>query len=518
MSGWDFCLTASMFSCFIDYELARCLRRPAVSCFGVLNLRGPWVSDHRSAYRLLSLLRQNLRLTDQIGQYQDGFGILLPESTRSGCEVVSQRIDGLARGLGLELEISLECYPHDDSIAGAVSQPERIAGPNSPISSAGTDGERHPETSSMGNSDSPDSDSPAQHDWQGVDRRHAAVQAPRYINHSEMPPKSDVTPVVSPAWSGRRRVHVGRATGSNSESSTSVMVCSPFREATRFDGLDCATVTAREAQSDRNLSLGDRCVNGCASEAWDPSGVSTSEEVSTFLSTDSSAVARRKNHRVARRVRTNTGNSVPNGSVRLVRRTPIWKRTVDICGSGLGLLVLSPVLVGLAVAIRLESKGPALFLQQREGKDGRIFRMVKLRTMHENAEQLQASLRCHNQQDGPAFKMESDPRVTRLGRILRKSCIDELPQLWNVLRGDMSLVGPRPLPVSESLECELWQRRRLTVLPGLTCEWQASGEQRTDFSEWMRMDLRYVDRQGPWVDFKLLLKTFGLVSRGRGSV
>lgn len=517
MGGWDFCLTASMFSCFIDYELARCLRRPVVSCFGVLNLRGPWVSDHRSAYRLLSLLRQNLRLTDQIGQYQDGFGILLPESTRSGCEAVSQRIDGLARGLGLELEISLECYPHDDSIAGPVSQPDNIASSKSPHSPTGIDGERHPETSSMGNSDSTNSDSPANHDWQGVDRRHAAVQAPRYLNHNDIPPRSDVTRVARPAWNGGRRVHVGRATVSNSESSTSVMVCTPPRDATRFDSFDNGTAAPREVRPDRTLTYGGQSVNGCAGEAWDSSGVPASE-ATTCQPIENSTTASRRDHRVARHARTKVGNLVSSGSVRLVRRTPLWKRTVDICGSGLGLLVLSPVLAGLAVAIRLESKGPAFFLQEREGKDGRIFRMVKLRTMQENAEQLQASLRCHNEQDGPAFKMESDPRVTRLGKFLRKSCIDELPQLWNVLRGDMSLVGPRPLPVSESLECELWQRRRLTVLPGLTCEWQASGEQRTDFSEWMRMDLRYVDRQGPWVDFKLLLKTFGLVSRGRGSV
>jgi len=134
-----------------------------------------------------------------------------------------------------------------------------------------------------------------------------------------------------------------------------------------------------------------------------------------------------------------------------VVRTPWWKRGVDIVGAGAGLMLLSPLLVAAAVSIKCSSKGPVFFLQKREGKDGHEFGILKFRTMVVNAEALQKELRDKSEQDGPAFKLTDDPRVTKVGKYLRKSCIDELPQLWNVLKGDMSLVGPRPLPVKESL-------------------------------------------------------------------
>jgi lipopolysaccharide/colanic/teichoic acid biosynthesis glycosyltransferase len=197
---------------------------------------------------------------------------------------------------------------------------------------------------------------------------------------------------------------------------------------------------------------------------------------------------------------------------------PFWKRAIDVTGASIGLLVTSPILIAAAVAIRATSAGPIFFLQKREGLGGRVFRMFKFRTMQVNAEAMQAALRSQSEQDGPAFKMTNDPRVTPVGRFLRKSCIDELPQLLNVLLGDMSLVGPRPLPVSESRECEPWERNRLDVTPGLTCIWQAYGKSRVTFKEWMRMDRRYIRERSFWLDFRLICKTALDVLLHRASV
>ena len=171
-----------------------------------------------------------------------------------------------------------------------------------------------------------------------------------------------------------------------------------------------------------------------------------------------------------------------------------------------------------AGAIRCSSKGPVFFLQEREGKDGRKFSILKFRTMVVNAEALQKELLDQSEQDGPAFKLTDDPRVTKVGKYLRKSCIDELPQLWNVLKGDMSLVGPRPLPLHESLACTAWQRARLVVLPGLTCTWQAYGGRDVKFAQWMQMDLDYIKRRSFTFDLRLIFDTACIALLHRGSV
>lgn len=189
------------------------------------------------------------------------------------------------------------------------------------------------------------------------------------------------------------------------------------------------------------------------------------------------------------------------------RRLPLWKRLIDITGASAGLLLASPVIAASALAIRATTAGPAFFTQEREGLGGRRFKIYKLRTMRTDAEQLKSELRVYSEQDGPAFKMADDPRVTVIGSLLRKTSIDELPQLLNVLRGEMSLVGPRPLPVDESLACKPWQRRRLHVTPGLTCTWQVYGRNMVPFDEWIRMDLDYADRRNPWLDLELVAKT-----------
>ncbi len=199
-------------------------------------------------------------------------------------------------------------------------------------------------------------------------------------------------------------------------------------------------------------------------------------------------------------------------------RTPIWKRTIDIVGSLAGLVLLSPVFVIAAIAIKLDSKGTIFFKQQREGLDGKHFGIWKFRTMCTDAESKQQFLLDESEQGGPAFKLKDDPRITTIGRYLRKSCIDELPQLINVLRGEMSLVGPRPLPVHESQACTVWQRNRLKVLPGLTCIWQVEGGREVDFDDWMRMDLEYLRKRSLWFDLKLIFKTAFVALLHRGSV
>ena len=199
-------------------------------------------------------------------------------------------------------------------------------------------------------------------------------------------------------------------------------------------------------------------------------------------------------------------------------RTPYWKRGIDIVGAGTGIMLLSPLFIGAAIAIKLSAPGPVFFRQMREGKDGKIFGILKFRTMVIDAEAKQADLRAISEQDGPAFKLKDDPRVTKVGKYLRKSCIDELPQLFNVLFGQMSLVGPRPLPVGESHQCSVWQRQRLTVLPGCTCIWQAHGGRDIPFSEWMRMDMEYIQKRSFFYDLKLIVETAFIALLHRGSV
>jgi lipopolysaccharide/colanic/teichoic acid biosynthesis glycosyltransferase len=207
---------------------------------------------------------------------------------------------------------------------------------------------------------------------------------------------------------------------------------------------------------------------------------------------------------------------VDSVEVLLAQGLPVWKRALDLCGAALLILVTAPLMLAAALAVKLTSRGPVLFAQRRDGLGGQPFTMYKFRTMTVDAEDRKADLRRFSEQDGPAFKMAHDPRVTRVGRLLRASSIDELPQLWNVLRGEMSLVGPRPLPCDESSACERWQRRRLDVTPGLTCIWQVAGRSLVSFAEWVRMDLQYVDRRTLRHDLKLLALTLPALLLKRG--
>ena len=196
---------------------------------------------------------------------------------------------------------------------------------------------------------------------------------------------------------------------------------------------------------------------------------------------------------------------------------PSWKRAMDVMGALLGLIVMSPLLLLTAIAVKLTSRGPVFFKQFRRGQGGRKFVLYKFRSMVDNAEALQRELRHRNEQDGPAFKIKADPRITPLGKILRRTGLDEFPQLWNVLKGDMSLVGPRPLPCHESDASETWQQRRLDAKPGLTCIWQSRGHEEVSFADWMRMDMRYVEERSFSMDTTLIAKTVLMVLRCRAS-
>jgi len=195
----------------------------------------------------------------------------------------------------------------------------------------------------------------------------------------------------------------------------------------------------------------------------------------------------------------------------------VGKRIFDVVVSALTLIVLSPVLLAVAIAIRIESRGPVFFRQRRVGLNGRPFWLYKFRSMCQDAEKKLALLREHNEMDGPVFKMRADPRVTRVGRFLRKTSLDEFPQFWNVLRGEMSVVGPRPPLPSEVKLYKRWQRRRLSVKPGITCTWQVSGRNEIDFTNWMRLDLHYIDHWSLWHDLKIVLLTIPAVLLGKGA-
>jgi exopolysaccharide biosynthesis polyprenyl glycosylphosphotransferase len=194
----------------------------------------------------------------------------------------------------------------------------------------------------------------------------------------------------------------------------------------------------------------------------------------------------------------------------------LLKRLIDVGVSGLALLLLAPVMGLIAVWIKFRSPGPVLFKQVRLGLHGRPFLMVKFRSMLQNADELREQLEAMNETDGVAFKIRSDPRIAPGCAILRKYHLDELPQLWNVLVGDMSLVGPRPLPPGEARGREWWQRRRLSMPPGLTCSWQVIGDHTMPFQRWMELDLAYIDGWSLLLDLRLLFQTVLMLPRGTG--
>lgn len=193
------------------------------------------------------------------------------------------------------------------------------------------------------------------------------------------------------------------------------------------------------------------------------------------------------------------------------------KRTGDILISLLGLIVLSPVLAVVALLIWLEDRGPVIFTQERNGLNNRIFKMYKFRSMVINAAALRSEMEKYNELDGPAFKIKHDPRITRIGRFIRKTSLDELPQLVNILLGQMSLVGPRPLPTYETAQCNDYQMQRLLVKPGLTCYWQISGRSDITFDEWIEMDLKYIREASALTDLKILFQTARAVLTGKGA-
>jgi exopolysaccharide biosynthesis polyprenyl glycosylphosphotransferase len=193
------------------------------------------------------------------------------------------------------------------------------------------------------------------------------------------------------------------------------------------------------------------------------------------------------------------------------------KRLMDITVSLILLILLAPVFAVIAALIKEESKGPVFYQWKVLGLNKRPLTSWKFRTMVENADELKKGLVANSEMTGPAFKMKHDPRITRVGRWLRTFSLDELPQFWSVLKGDLSLVGPRPPLQAEVEKYEGWHRRKLSVKPGMTCLWQVNGRNEiNDFDEWMRLDMKYIDEWSLWLDLKILFKTAWVVSRGTG--
>ncbi|MGH9789022.1 MAG: exopolysaccharide biosynthesis polyprenyl glycosylphosphotransferase, partial [Candidatus Acidiferrales bacterium] len=207
-----------------------------------------------------------------------------------------------------------------------------------------------------------------------------------------------------------------------------------------------------------------------------------------------------------------TFSTTPEDELRLFA-----KRLLDAAGAALLLVLLSPLLLALAALVKLTSRGPVFYRQERCGLGGRRFALAKFRSMVADAEQRQAELAALNEADGPVFKMRLDPRVTGAGRWMRRLSLDELPQLWNILKGDMSFVGPRPPLPAEVEKYERWQRRRLRMRPGLTCLWALEGRSDLSFARWMELDMAYIDNWSLWLDLKIFLKTIPRVLLGRGA-
>lgn len=232
---------------------------------------------------------------------------------------------------------------------------------------------------------------------------------------------------------------------------------------------------------------------------------------------------------VEKDIKVKRSNNLPNKILTIKKRKESYqsistnknvstsKTVFDKIGALVGIIIASPLALLIALAIKLEDGGPILFKQVRSGMNGRPFIFYKFRTMNVNAESEKNELLSLNEMSGPVFKITDDPRVTLVGKFLRKTSMDELPQFYNVIKGDMSLVGPRPPLSSEVKQYKEWQYRRLSVKPGITCLWQINGRNNIDFDKWMKLDLYYIDNWSFWTDIKIILKTIPAILRCNGA-
>ena len=453
-------------------EISRSNRREQQREFSLIHFSGDTEGSQRSqAPGMLEAFQQRIRISDTLGWHSSNLALLLPETEREGAELVAKDLIQLAAAHDWHVESAVYVYPWDDKL---ISVSNEIA-------------------KSREGSDS-DSD----------------------LGSGESNPVHDQTPSFADSFERVDSYHEQQFQGDQAaESSFGGHGASNGNGSHLGNGFDDGQGTERSTGS-ASVQVIERPVLSQVKETAHRSMHATS--VADLSASVNSVATQRPALSPAMEARLNSVASSMSTSVVQVTWTPWWKRAIDIVGAGTGLVVLSPVLLVAAVAIKLSSPGPILFRQKREGLGGRQFDIFKFRTMDVDAEARQASLRDVSEQDGPAFKLKNDPRITKVGATLRKSCIDELPQLVNVLVGQMSLVGPRPLPVSESAACSPWQRVRLTVLPGLTCTWQARGGRNVSFDQWMRMDLDYIKNRGFVSDVRLIFETAFIAILQRGSV
>jgi lipopolysaccharide/colanic/teichoic acid biosynthesis glycosyltransferase len=433
--------------------------------------------EPRALPRLAKLLRERLRTADQIGRLDDrNLAALLPATDGQGAWSVAEAVlESLARA-GLRFDCKVYSYPCDndpddpfraksDGLAAAEAQTrrneeQRGSQDGSGGDSSGGGGRRADETVAAG----PFSND----DHSGDDGGNSERSTPSGGSQRGRAPAGPVTRGGDGPSPGTQAL--GAPEGAGMLRDTAVIrreTLAPARPAATFP-----------------------------EEIW-PSTNPSAEF--TRIRRDSSA------------------QSVEDLRPLFWRPLPWWKRTMDLACAGGAIVVLSPVLLLIALAIKLDSRGPVIFRQRRAGIGGQPFTFYKFRSMHPDAEARRAQLEALNEKDGPIFKIKNDPRITRVGGFLRRYSLDELPQLWNVVKGDMSLVGPRPPTMNELPGYEPWQRRRLELTGGLTCIWQVSGRSDVSFKDWMRMDLRYARKRTLRRDVSLLLKTFGAVFRGRGA-
>ncbi len=422
--------------------------------------------EPRSLPQLVSLLRERLRTADVIGRLNsDHLAALLPATDGQGAWVVAESVLHRLAELGLKYDCKVYAYPCDPPANRAAAAPASAPAATGTVGAAAEAESQQPVGYSLSG-----------HEWS------PGAAAAELDGNSN----GDGTGTDQRAESTATRARTMRSTPARPRSAPSASAGGQ-RSLKDTAFLDVKTLNGLRIDRDGAIRTAPHMDSQASSRELDAIRVSAS------------------------------ARPVDDLRPYLIEPLPVWKRAMDIAASAFALTALAPVFALIAVVIKLDSKGPIIFRQQRAGAGGRPFTFYKFRSMHPNAEAMRAELEAMNEKNGPIFKIKNDPRITRVGGFIRRWSLDELPQIYNVLRGDMSLVGPRPPTLNELPGYQAWQRRRLELTGGLTCIWQVSGRSDVSFEDWMRMDLRYARSRTLKRDLVLIAKTATAIVTGRGA-